>query len=126
MILCSLRDQVDIAEVQDRAFDISASDVDTFLQFVVSTWKQRYARAAVQVVLEKRSTNTWSQFLTRLRSWCAERGSQAENDWLVDRNSGPIYNPAWTLSLGEEKVEAVKWAQKIGTLFSQLIASNTK
>ena len=118
LMLCALRNLVDIDEVSDKAFDLSAHTVDSFLNFVVTTWKSRYAKAFIKVVLEKKSSETWTQFLARLRAWCAERGMSADNDWLVDQLRANI-EPGMDPTISQEDVQAEQWVQTIDTLLSQ-------
>jgi len=62
LIIHSLMGVVKLPEFRQDTFEPSKYNVSTFLAFIKDTWNRRYAKCAVEIVLEKSSSESWCDF----------------------------------------------------------------
>ena len=113
LIRQAIIDCVKLPEFQRASFDPCTFTRRTLLEFIASTWKQRYAKTTVELVLAKQASESWIEFLDRLRQWTAKKGMTLPDEWYLDQLKGNTSSAADILR--GAKTSAEEWALAMDT-----------
>jgi len=83
LIRQAVMDNVKLPEFKRPSFDPCAFTVNQLLDFIQITWQQRYEKTTLEVVLSKESSESWCDFLDRLRQFNAKKGYSPPDDWYL-------------------------------------------
>jgi len=83
LIRQAVMENVKLPEFKRPSFDPCAFSVNQLLDFIQTTWQQRYAKTTLELVLAKEPAESWCDFLDRLRQFNAKKGYSPPDDWYL-------------------------------------------
>jgi len=113
LMCCALVEAVGFKEFKDPSFEPSDYTVDSLLDFIAQTWKQCYDRSTVALAMKKDQSESWREFLSRLRAWAASMRLNPSDDWYLDQLRGNA-DITEDIYLGQT-IPAEKWALAMDT-----------
>jgi len=108
-------DNVKLPEFQRASFDPCGFTIKSLLAYIATTWNRRHARKTVELVLAKEASETWIEFLDRLKLWTAKKGmgTALPDSWYLNQLRANTTGAA-DICRGED-ISAEDWALAMDT-----------